>query len=72
MKSIRINWYHESEIRMYYPNPTYWFIYRQLADKKTYKRVGRIKWNQNYIYLPIKDKYRTLIYFSAQDNGEYC
>ena len=40
-----------------------YYIHRRLTNGE-YRLVGAVKWNCNYFELPIKEKYRALIYFS--------
>lgn len=58
-------WYPKAgQMSELYPGGRNWFVYRKLKDGK-YGLLGSIKWDCNYYYIPIKEKYWKLIYFSS-------
>lgn len=50
-------------------NNKYWNIYRRLSSGR-YMMVGTIKWDCNYMRIPVKEKYFKLIFLSAVDYGK--
>ena len=49
-----------------YPGGRNWYVYRKLSSGK-YICVGAIKWDCNYMWIPLKEKYYKLVFFSATE-----